>query len=210
MNYRPDEKKTLCSALTEAIIKEDLHNCEAAQLLNLNPCYIQWAKNEKYFSDISLAAWERFIQWHESRGRIRDFKIPEGEPIWQPKVKAVPVKAVEPLKLKLPLKPVKAVKEVKRQEVNDLADLRQKVKFLEDELAGVKQTINNIGLNLSSAREPIEKLKTALLEICKRLDNLEKPQGEILPQIKPHELKLSKIESKEFERFVVNFYLDRQ
>lgn len=83
------EKKEVAAHFTEALEYEDLHNSQAARFLNLNPCYITWIRNEKYWSDISKAAWERFAEWHLTREKISDFSIPEGEPIQEKKKLAV-------------------------------------------------------------------------------------------------------------------------
>lgn len=80
--FTPQEKQEIGSHFNEAMDHEDLHNCQAARFLNLNPCYITWIKNEKYWSDISQAAWDRFNLWHQGRDKLSAFVIPENEPIW--------------------------------------------------------------------------------------------------------------------------------
>ncbi len=77
----PIEKKEIAAHFIESFNLENLHNRDAAKLLNLKLCYISWIKNENCHDSISKAAWERFEQWHISRGKISDFKIPEGEPL---------------------------------------------------------------------------------------------------------------------------------
>lgn len=83
--FTPQEKQEIASHFNEAMDHEDLYNAQAARLLNLNPCYITWLKNEKYWPDISQAAWDRFNQWHQSREKLSAFVIPEDEPIWEKK-----------------------------------------------------------------------------------------------------------------------------
>jgi predicted RNase H-like nuclease (RuvC/YqgF family) len=80
-----NEKQQIASHFNEAMDHEDLYNTQAARFLNLNPCYITWIRNEKYWSDISQAAWDRFNKWHQGREKLSEFRIPEGEVIWEKK-----------------------------------------------------------------------------------------------------------------------------
>ena len=81
----PELKTQISDHLIEALNKENLHTREAARFLNMNPCYISMARNPKSFDAISKSAWERLEVWHNTREKISDFKIPDGEEIWQPK-----------------------------------------------------------------------------------------------------------------------------
>jgi len=88
---KPEEMKIISEHLSDAITKEDLPKREASRYLNLNPIYITMALNERYWSSMSKDAWYRLIQWHNSRGKISEFSIPDDEPIWKPAKKAEPV-----------------------------------------------------------------------------------------------------------------------
>lgn len=78
---KPDEKekKEIAGHLLEEMDAANLHNRDVARLLNLKLCYITWIKNEKYWPDVSEAAWNRFREWHESRVTLAEYKFPEGE-----------------------------------------------------------------------------------------------------------------------------------
>jgi hypothetical protein len=81
-----DEKKELSAALVEAMNREELHTGEAAACLNVKACYISMAKNPELFASIPAKAWDRIEEWMQTRGKIRDFVIPEGEEIVAQKV----------------------------------------------------------------------------------------------------------------------------
>ncbi len=74
--------------LRDAMNKEELHTSQTGRFLNLNPMYVSLALNPKHFDSLSLVAKTRLLDWHISGEKISDFKIPEGEEIWQ-KVKPV-------------------------------------------------------------------------------------------------------------------------
>jgi hypothetical protein len=67
--------------------KEDLTTREAAKALNLNPCYLSMARYPKSWNSMSKDAWYRLTQWHNSRGKITEFKLPDDEAIWKPQEK---------------------------------------------------------------------------------------------------------------------------
>ena len=81
------DKKTISEHLIDALNKEDLPRREAARFLNLNPRYVTMAQNPKSWDAMGRAAWERMEAWHETRQKISEFKIPDGEEIWKPKEK---------------------------------------------------------------------------------------------------------------------------
>lgn len=81
------DKKAISEHLIDALNKEDLPRREAARFLNLNPCYVTMAQNENSWDAMGKTAWERMEAWHETRLKISEFKIPEGEEIWKPKEK---------------------------------------------------------------------------------------------------------------------------
>jgi len=66
--------------------REELHTGEAAACLNVKACYISMAKNPELFASIPAKAWDRIEEWMQTRGKIRDFVIPEGEEIVAQKV----------------------------------------------------------------------------------------------------------------------------
>lgn len=77
------EKKQISAALIEHLEREELHSGQAAAFLNLNPCYISMAKNEKSWDAMGKKTWDRLEEWFNTRENIKDFKIPEGEEIWK-------------------------------------------------------------------------------------------------------------------------------
>jgi len=78
---KTEEMKIISDHLIDALNKEDLTTRAAARALNLNPSYISMAKNPRHWDTISKDAWYRLTHWHNSRGRISEFKIPEDEEI---------------------------------------------------------------------------------------------------------------------------------
>lgn len=81
------EKEKSSRHLIEQMNREELNTRATAGFLNLNPIYISMVQNKANWDSISRSAWERIIEWHNTREKISDFKIPEGEEIWKPKVK---------------------------------------------------------------------------------------------------------------------------
>jgi hypothetical protein len=75
-------KKAISDHYREAVTREDLQIREAAKFLNINPCYLSMAVNERFWDSMSKAAWDRLNEWHESRGKISEFVIPQGEEIF--------------------------------------------------------------------------------------------------------------------------------
>lgn len=82
-------KKQISEALKEAMNREDLHTRETAKYLNLNPCYVSMAQNEKSWDSMGKTPWIRLEEWFRIRGPISEFLIPAGEEIWKPKEKVV-------------------------------------------------------------------------------------------------------------------------
>ena len=78
-------KKELSEALREAMDKEMLHTREAARLLNINPCYISMALNEKSWDHLGISAWQRIEDWLLTREPLKIYKFPEGEEVFVPK-----------------------------------------------------------------------------------------------------------------------------
>ena len=76
-------KKEIAGHYVEAMNREDLHTSQAGRFLNLNPCYLSMVKNQKHWPSMSQAAWDRLEEWHESRCKISEFIIPEGEGIFK-------------------------------------------------------------------------------------------------------------------------------
>jgi len=76
-------KKEIADHYMEATNREELRTREAARYLNLNPCYLSMVKTERHWSSMSQAAWDRLEEWHESRCKISEFVIPEGEEIFK-------------------------------------------------------------------------------------------------------------------------------
>jgi hypothetical protein len=79
---KPDRKQ-ISAALIEHLEREELHSGQAAAYLNLNPCYISMAKNEKSWDAMGKKPWDRLEEWFNTRENIKDFVIPEGEEIWK-------------------------------------------------------------------------------------------------------------------------------
>ena len=84
-------KKQISEALIKAMQREELHTREAAQKLNLNPCYLSMAQNPNSWDAMGKASWIRLEEWFNTNSPLGLFTIPAGEEIWKPKEK--PVKA---------------------------------------------------------------------------------------------------------------------
>ena len=82
---KEEEMRIISEHLIDALNKEDLTTRDAAKALNLSPGYVSMAKNPKLWGSMSKDAWYRLTQWHNSRGKITEFKIPEDESIFMPK-----------------------------------------------------------------------------------------------------------------------------
>lgn len=78
-------KKEISEVMIEAMNREELNTRAVAQHLNLNPCYISMAKNPNHWDTMGITAWRRLQDWLDTRGKISEFKIPEGEEIFVPK-----------------------------------------------------------------------------------------------------------------------------
>lgn len=144
--------------LRASMSREELHTRQVAKCLNLMPAYISMALNPKSWDSMSKAAWSRLEEWYLSRDKITSFQIPEGEALYvvKEKVYKTTPKATEQPDEHSPesalyadmitsvlsgkkqqpkthrQKAAKSVKLVINQA--EIADLRQKVKFLEGEM----------------------------------------------------------------------------
>ena len=135
--------------LRASMNREELHTRQVAKCLNLMPAYISMALNPKSWDSMSKAAWSRLEEWYLSRDKITSFQLPVGEALYVVKektYKTTPKATEEPdehspqsvlsAKKQQPKthrqKEGKSVKLVINQA--EIADLRQKVKFLEGEM----------------------------------------------------------------------------
>jgi hypothetical protein len=208
------EMKIISDHLVEAINHEGLHTREVAKILNTNPVYITWAKNEKYWSDISAETRDKITRWHNSRCPLSEYKFPEDEPVWQPVVKEKKEDQPKPPELPVlktespdPKTEKKAVKKTIKKTIkvkkgkpavssgDEIADLRQKVKFLEEEIytvnemkkqleglvindnliCAISETINTIDKSIRELNKHIFILHDETIpDIIQRLANLEK------------------------------------
>jgi hypothetical protein len=75
------DKKAIREHLLEALNREEISNREAAKLLNIHPMYFSQIKKEEQWDGIPPSKWERFNEWHLTRCTLREFTLPEGEPI---------------------------------------------------------------------------------------------------------------------------------
>ena len=82
-----EEFKVHADHFRSSVEKEELPIREVAKHLNLAPYYVSMALNPKSWDSMSRAAKERIIEFSMSRGKIQDFVIPEGKPIWIPEGK---------------------------------------------------------------------------------------------------------------------------
>lgn len=78
-------KAQLSAALKKALSSEHLWSRDAAKFLNLNPVYISMMLNPKTFDKCGATAWTRLNEWFLTNEPLSDFRIPDGEEIWQPK-----------------------------------------------------------------------------------------------------------------------------
>jgi hypothetical protein len=179
----PQDKKEIAASFMEHMDREKLHTSEAARFLNLLPCYCSMVKSEKSWDSMTKTAWERFLEWFNTRCNIRDFQIPEGEEILKRKEKPQqePKPEFKPLRQSIDdsdialaadehspetalsnitekeaefvkeIKPAieKAGRNIAKKQRNgkivklvinqgEMADLRQKIKFLEEEIIVLK------------------------------------------------------------------------
>jgi hypothetical protein len=170
MTLSQKEKREIVDALLEHLGKEELHTSEAAKLLNLNPIYVSMAKNERSWDSMTRVAWDRLFEWVSTRGDLKAFKIPEGEEIFKRKEKVRNIESVgpeehspesvftEPAPI-LPAKSRKPKKEKSGKIVKvilnqaELADLRQKIKFLEGEIKNAMTLFNLFESELRDIKE---------------------------------------------------------
>lgn len=87
MTITNEEFKIHADHFRSCVEREELPTREVAKHLNIAPYYVSMALNPKSWDSMSRAAKERIIEWSMSRGKIQDFIIPEGEPIWVPEGK---------------------------------------------------------------------------------------------------------------------------
>lgn len=175
------DKKELSEALVEALAKEDLHTGEAAGLLNLNPAYISMIKNEKLWDAVPAKGWSRTMEWFNARCAIRDFVIPEGEEIFKrPKKEDAPKAAVkEPLSINSEIASPAARdrndggKKAKKQkngksvilQINnqEMADLRQKIAFLEEEKKAYFDSVNALSERIAATEQRLQDTESKIL-----------------------------------------------
>jgi hypothetical protein len=81
------KKEESARHLIEQMNREELNTRATAGFLNLNPIYISMVQNKTSWDSMSRVSWERIIEWHDTREKISEFRIPEGEEIWKPKEK---------------------------------------------------------------------------------------------------------------------------
>jgi hypothetical protein len=144
-----NDKEHIMNELRASMNREELHTRQVAKCLNLMPAYISMALNPKSWDSMSKAAWSRLEEWYLSRDKITSFQIPEGEALYVVKervYKTTPKATEQPDehspqsvlggKKQQPKthrqKEGKSVRLVINQA--EIADLRQKVKFLEGEM----------------------------------------------------------------------------
>lgn len=84
MTITNEEFKIHADHFRSCVEREELPTREVAKHLNIAPYYVSMALNPKSWDSMSRAAKDRIIEFSMSRGRIQDFVIPEGEPIWTP------------------------------------------------------------------------------------------------------------------------------
>ena len=144
-----NDKEHIMNELRASMNREELHTRQVAKCLNLMPAYISMALNPKSWDSMSKAAWSRLEEWYLSRDKITSFQLPVGEALYVVKEKTYKTtpKATEQPDEHSPQSVLggkkqqpkthrqKAGKSV-RLVINqaEIADLRQKVKFLEGEM----------------------------------------------------------------------------
>jgi len=210
-----DEKKELSAALVEAMNREELHTGEAAVCLNVKACYISMAKNPDLFASIPQKAWDRIEEWMQTRGKIREFVIPEGEEIvaqkaYTPRTSMPELTPKEEKAFREAMGPEEHSPEAveiassqaprndggrkgKKQKngksvvltlyKEELADLRQKVAFLEEDKKVYFESVQALSERLAASEKVIDKMAKGLyvLEdetipvILRRLEELQKP-----------------------------------
>jgi hypothetical protein len=179
------DKKELAAHFNEALEHEDLHLSQAARFLNLNPCYITWIRNEKYWSDISAAAWSRFEAWHLTRGKLSDFQVPEGEAIWEkkkpaPKTEPEGIDEHSPDNLLPPETPKqkrkytrhdqgegKTVKIILQKE--EIEQLKKRVDLLTEDNNRLAQSVKELHTNNLILLSENEKLGSLISELSKKI-----------------------------------------
>jgi hypothetical protein len=82
------DKKELMQLLRKAMQREELRPREVAKCLNLNPYYVTVMLNPDYWHSAGIAPFDRVRLWVDSRLKLTEFVIPEGEEIWKAKEKA--------------------------------------------------------------------------------------------------------------------------
>jgi hypothetical protein len=194
----PQDKKEISASLMEHMNREELHTSEAARLLNLNPCYISMAKSEKSWDSMGKAAWERLMEWFNTRCNIRDFQIPEGEEIFKRKEKEytpgkAEVKAItepeehSPEAVISPAKPERNIhpkKEKHAKSVNiiinkaELADVRQRAGVLEGRLRELDTVITKMDNEFRQRFYIMEEETLSVMRL--RIKDLEEGMGHLV------------------------------
>lgn len=196
----PQDKKEISEALIEAMNKENLHTRGVAEKLNLNPSYISMAKNPNYWDSMGKLAWERLEKWLDSRLKISEFQIPEGEELWKPnkKTKNAMEEPVKPLKVKdiehdditpggpqVAVKPKKEKKEKNRKSVKpmlnqrEMAKMNQRVESLEEEVESQQNDLAKFEESISDLKQRIEDVETGISHLV----TIPKPEPENKPGI---------------------------
>ena len=203
---KTEEKRQIVASLIEHMEREELHTGQAAQYLNLNPCYVSMAKSEKSWDSMGKKPWERLAEWFATRANIKDFVIPEGEEIFKrperapsaritepdvPKVKKVKEETkelngcpfVEPvfnpgekIARKSPPKKTKKTKVDLKADLMELADLRQKVKFLEEQNKSAMMLFAASEASIKACENKCENLLTAIRDHEILIQRLERPE----------------------------------
>ena len=71
-----NDKIKISEHMVEAMIREDLSTRAVGKYLGVAPMNVSMLCRQTSFPSISKEAWERFEQWHLSREKISDFKVP--------------------------------------------------------------------------------------------------------------------------------------
>ena len=152
------DKEHIMNELRASMNREELHTRQVAKCLNLMPAYISMALNPKSWDSMSKAAWSRLEEWYLSRDKITNFQLPVGEALYVVKEKTYkttpkateepdehsPESALYAALITSVLSGKKQQPKTHRQKAGksvrlvinqaEIADLRQKVKFLEGEM----------------------------------------------------------------------------
>lgn len=208
-----NDKEHIMNELRAAMSREELHTRQVAKCLNLMPAYISMALNPKSWDSMSKAAWSRLEEWYLSRDKITSFQIPEGEALYVVKEKVYKTTpkatttdyatAVNKAKEEPDEHSPQSVLSTKKQQpkthrqkagksvrlvINqaEIADLRQKVKFLEGEMnsslllfrefEAEKRVLSNLYAELITVKIPELERRIEELSVPSQLVAEEKPR----------------------------------